>query len=74
MAGHVDDIVDAAHDPDIAIIVPVTGVPGQIVPRIGIELGALVAFVIVPEGSQGARRQGKFDRDTSHLAIRHRVA
>jgi hypothetical protein len=32
MAGHVDDVVDAAHDEQIAVVVDEAGIAGQVVP------------------------------------------
>ena len=53
MAGDVDDVVGAAHDVEVAVLVPVAGIGGLVVAGKVVEIGAPVALVVVPTGSAG---------------------
>ena len=67
MAGHIDDVVGAAHDPQIAVVVFVSGIRGLVVAGIRAQIPLEVIVVVVPERGQASRRQRKFDR---HVADR----
>src|SRR5499433_507508 len=49
VARHVDDVVHATHDVDVAVLVLESRVARQIVAGMALEVGALVARVVVPE-------------------------
>src|SRR5262247_345985 len=46
VAGDVDDVVDAARDPVVAVLVTPAAVAGEILARIGLEIGVDEALVI----------------------------
>ncbi len=50
VAGNVDDVVDAAGDPVIAILVPAAAIPGEIMARICREIGLHESFMIPIDG------------------------
>ena len=74
VAGDVDDVVDAAHDVEVAVRVLVAGVAGQVPAGVAGEIGLAVALVGVPERRQAARRQRQADADRAHLAGRQHLA
>ena len=55
MAGHVDDVVDAAGDPVIAVGVAAAAVAGEIFARIGREIGLLEALMVAIDRAHLAR-------------------
>ena len=60
MPGHVDDVVDAAHDVEVAVVVLVAGVTGQVETGVARQVRLPVAVVVVPERRQAAGRQRQF--------------
>ena len=48
--GDVDDVVGAGHDPQVAVLVDVAGVRGLVVAREALQVGALEALVVLPQG------------------------
>ena len=70
VAGHVDDVVHAAHDVEVAVLVLVAGVAREVVAGMPREVRLLVALVVVPERGQAAGRQRQLDRDAADLARR----
>ena len=74
MAGHVDDVVDAAHDVEIAVVVLVAGVAGQVEARVARQVRLPVAVVVVPERRQAAGRQRQLHDQGANLPAGHFVA
>ncbi len=74
VAGDVDDVVGAGHDVDIAVLVHVAGVRGRVVAGKLLQVGRLVALVIVVERRQGSRGQRQLDADGADLAPLHLLA
>ena len=70
MARHVDDVVGARHDPEVAVLVEVARVGGLVVAREAPQVGRLEALVVLPQRAQAARRQGQLDRDVAGFAGR----
>ena len=68
VSGDVDDVVGAAHDEDVAVLVPVAGVAGGVVALERLEVGGNVAFVVAPERGQGAGRQRQAQDDVAFRA------
>src|SRR5690606_11860527 len=73
MAGDVDNIVDAAHDPEIAVLVDACIVAGEILMRYAAPVLLLVAFVIAPDSAQHAG-PGVADDKPAALVRAHRLA
>src|SRR4026207_2271775 len=63
MTGDVDDVVSAAHDPQITIVVFETRVPGFVVAGISIEVRPLEAGAAIQHREKTYGREGKFDCD-----------
>ena len=66
VAAHVDDIVDAAGDPVVAVLVPTGPVPGEVVARVLGEVGLAEPLVIAMHGTGltgpgGAQAEGTRD-------------
>src|SRR5262249_57278550 len=57
--GHVDDVIGAAHDVNVAILVLEAGVSGLVVTRKFTEVAFSEALVLLPQGRQTGGRQGK---------------
>ena len=55
VAGDVDDIIDAAGDPVIAVLVAAAAVAGEVLAGIGAEIGVDEALVIAIDGAHLAR-------------------
>src|SRR5690606_1114660 len=49
VAGNIDDIIDATGDPVIAILVAASTVAGEVIARVGFEIGFHMALVIAPD-------------------------
>src|SRR5690606_42047448 len=67
VAGDVDDIVGAAHHEQIAVLVPVAAVPGEVIPREAGHVARLVAGVVVPHRGEAAGGQRQLDADIALL-------
>src|SRR6478736_3644442 len=63
VTGHVEHVVGAAHDVEVAVLVDVAAVTGQVVAGVDREVGADVAVVVAPEGRQRAGRHRQLDAD-----------
>ncbi|EPJ40338.1 hypothetical protein STAFG_2587 [Streptomyces afghaniensis 772] len=74
VSGDVDDVVGAAHDEDIAVVVDVSAVAGQVVAGVGGEVGGDVPVVVLPERGQCAGRQREPHDDRAVDACGHRIA
>ena len=74
MARDVDDVVGAAHDPEIAVLVENAGVAGQVIAGEAGEVGLLEALVVVPERRREAGRQRQLDHDRADPARRYLLA
>ena len=76
MAGHIDDIIDPAHDEDVAVLVDETRIAGGVVAGIFFVIGVATALVGVPQGGEGAgghrqfHRQGAFGPGRGRLTVR----
>ena len=59
MAGYVDDVVGAAHDPDVAILVHDAGVAGAVPAGEVGQVGGAVALVVLPQrrAAAGGKRE-----------------
>ena len=55
VSGDVDHVVGPAHHEDVAVVVDVAAVPGQVVPGVGTQIAVDEALVVAPDGGQGAR-------------------
>ena len=64
---HVDDIVSAAHDVEVAVIVEVSAVAARIEAGVLSQVARHVALVVAPEGRQGSGRQWQPDDDRALL-------
>src|SRR5258708_17609465 len=75
MAGHVDDVVDPAGDPVIAVLVATRAVAREVLARMGLEIGVDETLMIA---EHGAHLAGPRIRDAEiaarrafeHLALR----
>ena len=79
MARDVDDIVDAAGDPVIAVLVAAAAVAGEIEAGIGLEIGLEEARVVAPHGAHLAgpgrgEAEVAAGRAFQHVVIRGRAA
>ena len=73
MAGDVDDVVGTGHHVNVSVLVDVAGVGGFVVAgKVG-EVGVHVTLVRVPQGGQGAGRQGQLAADGPDVARLHRL-
>ena len=72
--GDVDDVVGAAHDEEIAVVVQVAGVARLVVTGVAIEIRGAKASLVVPQRRQAARRQRQLDDDVAGLASGTRLA
>ena len=59
VAGHVDDVVHAAHDVYVAVLVPIAFITGEVEAGKLAEIGIQITLVIAPHRGQRARRQGR---------------
>jgi hypothetical protein len=69
VAGDVEHVVDAAHDPEVAVQVAVGAVAGQVVlaAEVGRIVGLLEALRVAPDGADH-RRPGLLDDQEAALA------
>jgi hypothetical protein len=71
VAGDVDDVVGAAHDVEIAVLVDEAGIGGLVVAGEVGEVAFAEALVGVPQRRQAAGRQRQLDDDGADLLARH---
>jgi hypothetical protein len=62
MAGNVDHVVDAAGDPVIAVGVAAAAVAGEVLARIGLEVGVDEALVVAIDRAHHARPASAMQR------------
>ncbi len=62
VAGHVDHVVDTSHHVQVAVVVVVPAVTGDVVARVRGEIALDESGIVVPESRQGAGRQRQLDR------------
>ena len=74
MAGDIDDVIGAPHDEQVAILVEVAAVAGEVVAGEGGHVGAVKALRIAPHPGQAARRQRLLDHHTALLHGAGRLA
>ena len=65
MTRDVEDIVGAAHDEQVAVLVDEAAVPGEVVAVEGRQVSRDVALVVVPQRREGAGGHGQLDADGS---------
>jgi hypothetical protein len=68
MSRDVDNIVNASHDEDVAILVVASAVAGYVITRPFRDIFQ-ISFVILPQCGQASGGQGKFDDHGSFFAI-----
>ena len=73
MAGDVEHVVDAAHDPVVAVLVAPGAVAGEVDARDVAPVLGLVAVVVAVEGAEH-RRPGLLDDQEPALVGSHRLA
>ncbi len=77
VAGDVEHIVGAAHDVDVAVLVDVAAVTGEVIARVGRHVGRHEPLVVVVERREGAGGQRQLDADCALLAggqlLAHRI-
>src|SRR5205807_2163655 len=75
VAGHVDDVIDAGHDPDIAVVIDEAGVARQVVAGVAAEVALTVTVVVPPKGRQrtGRKRPMSAPFGSSFLMARNAV-
>ncbi len=74
MAGDVDDVIGAAHHPDIAVGIDHAAIAGAVIAgKIG-EIGGAEPLVVLPERRRRARRQGEADGEMAALVGTKRLA
>ena len=71
MSGHVDDVVGATHDRQVAVGVLEPGVGRQVVAGIGAQVRGLVGGLVVPQRRQAAGGQRQLDDDIAGVAGAH---
>ena len=73
VAGDVEHVVDAAHDPEVAVLVAAGAVAGEVDVRHLAPVLLAVALVVAVDGPQH-RRPGLLDDQQAALVGRHRLA
>jgi len=67
MPSDVDDVIRPTHDQEITILILVTGISGQVIARIGAQIGLLETSIIIPQRRQTTRWQGKLNNNVAGL-------
>ena len=73
MAGDFDDVVDAAQDPDVAVMVALRGVAREIDAGNAAPVFALEALVVAVDGAEH-RGPGLLNREVAGFSGAHRLA
>ena len=73
MAGDVHDVVDPAEQPDVAVLVLLRAVAGEVDALEARPVGVLVALVVAPDRAQH-RRPRLGEHQVAAAAVRHRLA
>ena len=71
VAGHVDHVIDAGHDPDIAVAIDEAGVARQVVAGVATQVALAVTLIVPPQRRQRAGRQRQTDHDVADLPGGH---
>jgi hypothetical protein len=66
MAGDIDDVVGAAHDENVAVLVLEAGIGGFVVAGKFVEIAFAHARVGLPQRRQARRRQRQLDHERAH--------
>ena len=75
MAGDVQHVVDAAHDPVVAVGIAVGAVAGDVVAVLELApVGVEVAIVVAPDGAQHRRARAADDEIAARLRALHGMA
>ena len=73
MARHVHHVVDAAEQPDVAVLVELGAVAGEVHALEARPVGVLEALVVAPDRAQH-RRPRLGEHEVAALAVGHRLA
>ena len=65
--GHIDYVIDAPHDEDVAILIQITAITGEVIAGVLGEVGGTETLVVIPEGREASRGEGQFDHDIAGL-------
>jgi hypothetical protein len=68
VAGDIDDVVDAAHDDQVTILIEIPTVAGEVVARMFTQVRRFETGVVAPERGQGAGRQWQRQADRTFFA------
>ena len=71
VAGDVDHVVDAAGDPVIAVLVAAAAVAGEVLARIGLEVGVDEALVVAIDGAHLPRPAVRDAQIAGRRALQH---
>ena len=74
MAGGVDEVVGAAHDVDVAVLVIHAGIAGLVVAGEVFQIARDIAGIVVPQGLEAAGRQRQAHAHGAGLACRQHPA
>ena len=74
MAGHINDVVGARHNEQIAVFIDITCVGGFVVTGKFFQIRFAKARFGIPQGWQAAGWQWQFDNDIAELTGGHRMA
>src|SRR5204863_2347459 len=69
MSGDVDDVVRAAHDPEVPVLILKTSVRRFVITWIRIEVRLLICCIVVPQRRKTTRRQRQLDDNVADLVI-----
>jgi hypothetical protein len=73
MAADVDDVVDAAHDPEVAVLVATRAVPGEVEPGEALPVALFEALRILEDRAQHRRPRPLQHQETAFVRL-HRLA
>ena len=68
VAGDIDDVIGAAHHPDIAILIHHSGIGGVVIAGVVVQIGLAEACGRLPQRVEAAGRHGEFDGQGAHNA------
>ncbi len=70
VSGDVDNVVGAAHDENVAVLIFITGIGRQIVALVAGQIRLVEAVIVVPKGGQRARRQRQLHHNIADFVRR----
>jgi hypothetical protein len=74
VTGNIDDVIDAAGDPIIAICITPTAIACEIFPRVGRKIDLFETFMIAVDRTHLARPRIRDDEITLARSVQHRAA